>query len=63
SKSFVGFVSPEYAVISVGADNKYGHPNQEVINILNEFGVKILKTSESGTIIFETDGELLNLFQ
>lgn len=59
SKSFVGFVSPEYAVVSVGADNKYGHPNKEVIDLLNEFGVNILKTSESGTIIFETDGENL----
>lgn len=61
SKSFIGFVSPEYAVISVGLDNKYGHPNKEVLDLLNEFGVKTLKTSESGTIIFETDGELLNL--
>jgi len=59
SKSFIGFVSPEYAVISVGADNKYGHPNKEVIDLLNEFGSKILKTSESGTIVFETDGENL----
>ncbi|MFA5838821.1 MAG: ComEC/Rec2 family competence protein [Candidatus Paceibacterota bacterium] len=61
SKSFIGFVSPEYAVISVGADNKYGHPNKEVIDLLNEFGSKILKTSESGTIVFETDGENLYL--
>ncbi|TSD03231.1 MAG: beta-lactamase domain-containing protein [Parcubacteria group bacterium Athens0714_16] len=63
SKSFLGFISPEYAVISVGADNKYGHPNQEVIDLLNEFDVGILKTSENGTIIFETDGEVLNLIQ
>ncbi|MEK7652721.1 MAG: ComEC/Rec2 family competence protein [Patescibacteria group bacterium] len=63
SKSFIGFVSPEYAVISVGADNKYGHPNKEVIDLLNEFGIKILRTSENGTIIFETDGESLNLVQ
>lgn len=61
SKSFVGYVSPAYAVMSVGIDNKYGHPNQEVIDLLNEFGVEILKTSENGTIIFETDGESLNL--
>ena len=63
SESFIGFVSPEYAIISAGLNNKYGHPHKEVIDLLNEFGVKILKTSEIGTIIFETDGEILNLVQ
>jgi len=53
SESFIGFVSPEYAIISAGLNNKYGHPHKEVIDLLNEFGVKILKTSEIGTIIFE----------
>ena len=56
SQLFVGFVSPEYAVISVGADNKYGHPNKETIQVLEDMESKIISTGESGTIIFESDG-------
>lgn len=61
SKAFVSAVSPEYTVISVGKDNKYGHPNQEVLDVLNNFGIKILRTDQSGRIIFESDGMVLKL--
>ena len=54
--SFVSAVSPQYAVISVGKDNRYGHPNQEVLDILNNFGAKILRTDQSGRIVFKSDG-------
>jgi competence protein ComEC len=56
SSEFVSAVAPEYAVISVGKDNKYGHPNQEVLDTLNNFGAKILRTDELGRIIFKSDG-------
>jgi len=56
SVEFVSAVSPEYAVISVGKDNKYGHPNQETLDTLNNFGTKILRTDQSGRIIFKSDG-------
>ncbi|KKT96610.1 MAG: Metallo-beta-lactamase domain protein [Parcubacteria group bacterium GW2011_GWA2_45_15] len=45
-------VSPEYAVISVGKDNTYGHPHQEVLNILETIGAEIVSTVEGGTIKF-----------
>jgi len=54
--SFVSAVSPKYAVISAGKDNKYGHPNKEVLDILNNFGAKILRTDEADRIVFESDG-------
>ena len=43
--------SPEVAVISVGADNRYGHPTAEVLERLELFGCKILRTDLDGTII------------
>jgi len=56
SELFIGFVSPEYAIISAGANNRYGHPHKEVVDTLLRFGVTSFNTSESGTIIFKSDG-------
>jgi len=56
SDTFVGFVSPTYAVVSVGEDNRYGHPNQEILDLFKEFEISILRTDESGTIGFKSDG-------
>lgn len=50
---------PEYAVISVGAGNRYGHPTKLVLDRLASFGVETLTTMNEGTIIFETDGQSL----
>lgn len=60
SEIFVGYASPEYAIISAGKDNRYGHPHQEVLDILNKFEIQILRTDESGTILMKSDGE--NIF-
>lgn len=54
-------VSPEYGVISAGKNNSYGHPNKEVLDILNKIGAKIVSTVNLGTIEFETDGKSLIL--
>ncbi len=56
SEFFVAAVSPEYAVISAGKDNRYKHPNQEVLDIFNDFGAKILRTDQDGRIVFKSDG-------
>lgn len=57
SQRFAEAVTPEYAVISAGKDNTYGHPHQEVITTLDKTGAQVLSTAEEGTIKFETDGE------
>lgn len=56
SSNFLSKVDPKYAVISVGAENSYGHPTFEVLKRLDDKGIKIYRTDESGTIIFTTDG-------
>lgn len=60
SRAFLEKVNPEYAVISAGKDNDYGHPHKETINILNEFGVKIYQTFEIGTIVAVSDGNKIS---
>ncbi|MCX6755552.1 MAG: MBL fold metallo-hydrolase [Candidatus Nomurabacteria bacterium] len=55
SSAFVKAVDPNYAVISVGKDNKYGHPHQEILDTLDSFNIKTLRTDLLGTIIFKGD--------
>ncbi|KRQ86143.1 Hydroxyacylglutathione hydrolase [Caloramator mitchellensis] len=62
-KSFIKKVSPKYAVISCGRDNDYGHPHKETLEILNSLGINILRTDESGTIIFAMDGQNIELLK
>ena len=56
---FLAVVNPRIAVISVGADNEYGHPADGVITRLAEkTGMgNIYRTADYGTIEFITDGE------
>ena len=49
SKSFIDEISPKYSVISVGKNNKYGHPNKEVLNRLNKSN--IFRTDLDGGIL------------
>ena len=59
SDYFVGMTSPEIAVISVGENNRYGHPHQEILDILNKFGVVLLRTDKQGAIIIQSNGKNL----
>jgi competence protein ComEC len=61
SQRFLSTVNPTLAVISVGADNKFGHPDEEVLASLEaEIGEEnVYRTDEHGTIRFITDGNRL----
>lgn len=59
SLEFVEVVSPQYGIISAGADNSFGHPNLRVIKNLEKRDVEILETAEMGDIVFVSDGEEL----
>lgn len=57
---FLDAINPKYAVISVGKDNDYGHPNNGTLDKLNKRGIKVYRTDESGTIIATSDGKNIN---
>ncbi|MEI6420446.1 MAG: hypothetical protein WCO30_02310, partial [bacterium] len=61
SDIFMADVAAEYNIVSAGLNNRYGHPNIEVINLLNKLGENILETYKVGNISFEVKNNLLQL--
>ena len=60
TSDFLAAVDPRYAVISVGAGNRFGHPDEAVLDRLGAVGeVTVLRTDEAGTVEFVTDGQRL----
>ena len=55
-KEFLEAVNPKIGVISVGKGNDYGHPHKEVIKRLERYGIEILRTDKTGTVVLKTDG-------
>lgn len=53
--NFLEALTPKYAIISAGTDNRYGHPHAEVLRDLEALGAKILRTDTDGTITFNCD--------
>ena len=52
SDAFIKWIKPEVGIISCGKNNKYGHPHQEVLNILKKNNVKVRRTDLEGTITY-----------
>ena len=52
-EEFITFTSPEEAVISVGKNNRYGHPSPSVVALLNKHHIKIHRTDLEGTIKYK----------
>ena len=50
-ESFINEMNPKYSIISVGKNNRYGHPNKEVLDTLDNS--KIYRTDQDGSIIFK----------
>ena len=59
SKSFINKINPKYSIISVGKNNRYGHPNKEVLNNLDHS--KIYRTDEDGSIMFKIKNNKLKI--
>ena len=58
-KNFIDEMNPKYSVISVGKNNRYGHPNKEVLNNLDNS--KIYGTDQDGSIIFKIKNNKLKI--
>ena len=56
SDAFLEAVSPDYAVISVGEGNTYGHPTAQILTKLEGAGIPIWRTDLHGSIVFVSDG-------
>ena len=61
SLEFLEKVKPKYAIISVGKNNKFGHPSLRVLKNLEKIGAKVLRTDQMGDIMFESNGQSLKI--
>ena len=59
SKEFIDEINPKYSIISVGKNNRYGHPNKEVLNNLEDS--KIYRTDQDGSIMFKIKNNKLQI--
>ncbi len=57
SEKLLKVLEPKIAVISVGKNNRYGHPHDEILQMLKTVNAKILRTDQVGDVIVTTDGE------
>ena len=61
TQSFLDAANPAIALISVGADNSYGHPNRDVLARLGDRHTEVLRTDRNGLITVRTDGKRLEV--
>lgn len=55
SWDFLQATVPEYAVISCGTDNQYGHPDKDTMDQLADMGIQVFRTDKQGTIVVLSD--------
>ena len=58
-KEFIDEINPKYSIISVGKNNRYGHPNKEVLENLKDS--KRYRTDENGSIMFKVKNNKLRI--
>jgi competence protein ComEC len=57
SEKFLLAVTPSYSIVSAGKGNRYGHPDESVIERVQNVNSNILSTIDHGTVTFTTDGD------
>ncbi|MFQ6673770.1 MAG: DNA internalization-related competence protein ComEC/Rec2 [Fidelibacterota bacterium] len=56
SGPFLRLIRPQFAVVSVGKKNSFNHPSRDVLNRIETFGTRVLRTDMEGAIWFKSDG-------
>ena len=59
SKDFINEINPKYSIISVGKNNRYGHPNKEVLDNLKDSNM--YRTDQNGSIMFKIKNNKLEI--
>ena len=59
SWDFLQAAVPEFAVISCGAGNMYGHPHADTMEKLSDMGIQVYRSDEQGTIVASSDGSAI----
>lgn len=54
--NFIKKINPKYAVITVGKNNRYGHPNKETMQTLKKENIEVHRSDECGNILFKSTG-------
>lgn len=60
---FLNAVKPQYALVSVGHDNRYGHPDPEALDRLRAVGAMVYRTDQSGGVRVVSDGHGLEVLE
>lgn len=63
SWDFLQATVPEYAVISCGTDNQYGHPDKDTMDKLESMDIQVYRTDKQGTIVAVSDGTTITWSQ
>ena len=61
SDKFVKSTGAKYAIFSLGKDNDYGHPHDQVVKRWQKYNAEMFRTDECGTITIYSDGDSLNV--
>ncbi len=61
TEAFLRAVSPDYAVISCGKDNRYGHPAERILSLLQKEGTDVYRTDENSTVVAYSDGREVSI--
>ncbi|MBN2104310.1 DNA internalization-related competence protein ComEC/Rec2 [bacterium] len=60
SQTFLNRVQPKHAIISVGKNNRFGHPDPATLHVLSELEIEIHRTDHEGALMFRSDGKNLS---
>ena len=61
TEEFLRITEPEYAVISAGVDNRYGHPHAETLQRLDDAGCTVCSTQDNGAVMIRSDGRNMTI--